>query len=96
MMFNFNDKSAYLAATNIKHVLGYVGDVDFSKLKDANVLCAFSGDQYMLAEINVNKEIPPNRECKVVVSNNSEVKTLDVTEVFKIIQHHGIAWCELN
>ena len=46
MMFNFNDKSAYLAATNINHVLGYVGDVDFSKLKDANVLCAFSGGKF--------------------------------------------------
>ena len=95
MMFNFNDKSAYLAATNIKHVLGYVGDVDFSKLKDANVLCAFSGGQYMLAEINVNKETPPNRGCKVVVSGSDDVKTLDVTEVFNIVQR-GIAWCELN
>lgn len=95
-MFNFSDKSAYLAATNIKHVLGYVGDVDFSKLKDANVLCAFSGGQYMLAEINVNKETPPNRKCKVVVSGSDEVKTLDVIEVFNIVQHHGIAWCELN
>lgn len=95
MMFNFSDKSAYLAATNIKHVLEYVDEVDFSKLKGANVLCAFSGGQYMLAEINVNKETPPNRECKVVVSGSDEVKTLDVTEVFKIIQR-GIAWCELN
>lgn len=95
MMFNFNDKSAYLAATNIKHVLGYVGDVDFSKLNGANVLCAFSGGQYMLAEINVNKETPPNRECKVVVSGSDEVKTLDVIEVFNIVQR-GIAWCELN
>lgn len=94
-MFNFNDKSAYLAATNINHVLGYVGKVDFSKLKDANVLCAFSGGQYMLAEINVNKEIPPNRKCKVVVSGSDEVKTLDVTEVFNIVQR-GIAWCELS
>lgn len=95
MMFNFNDKSAYLAATNINYVLGYVGEVDFSKLKDANVLCAFSGGQYMLAEINVNRETPPNRVCKVVVSGSDEVKTLDVTEVFKIVQR-GIAWCELN
>ena len=95
MMFNFSDKSAYLAATNINHVLGYVGDVDFSKLKDANVLCAFNGGQYMLAEINVNKETPPNRECKVVVSGSDEVKTLDVIEVFNIVQR-GIAWCELN
>lgn len=95
MMFNFSDKSAYLVATNIKHVLGYVSDVDFSKLKDANVLCAFSGGQYMLAEINVNKETPPNRVCKVVVSGSDEVKTLDVTEVFNIVQR-SIAWCELN
>lgn len=94
-MFNFSDKSAYLVATNVNHVLGYVGDVDFSKLKDANVLCAFSGGQYMLAEINVNKETPPNRECKVVVSGSDEVKTLDVTEVFNIVQR-GIAWCELS
>ena len=95
-MFNFNYKSAYLAATNIKHVLGYVDEVDFSKLNGANVLCAFSGGKYMLAEINVNKETPPNRECKVVVSGSGEIQNLDVTEVFKVIQNNAIAWCELN
>ena len=84
------NKPPYFKASDIQTTLGFTTtNVQFDKMKNANVLIALQNGNYMLCLLT-----PPNRSVKAYLSDKDETITTDVVEVFKVAQV-SLAWSEL-
>ena len=66
-------------------------NIDYSKLKGANILIALFNEVYVLAKVDY-----PNRTVKVYLSDKDTIVEVDVVELFKLTQSEScLVWCEL-
>ena len=66
-------------------------NIDYGKLKGANILIALFNEVYVLAKVDY-----PNRTVKVYLSDKDAVVEVDVVELFKLTQSEScLVWCEL-
>lgn len=66
-------------------------NIDYNKLKGANILIALFNEVYVLAKVDY-----PNRTVKVYLSDKDAVVEVDVVELFKLTQSEScLVWCEL-
>ena len=66
-------------------------NIDYNKLKGANILIALFNEVYVLAKVDYQ-----NRTVKVYLSDKDAVVEVDVVELFKLTQSEScLVWCEL-
>ena len=85
--------------TTISHLQAYNLNVDYSKMKEANVLVlrdlSYNGNIKVMYVLGCVK--PPERKTKVYLSDKNEIITVDITELFKITQDDKcVCWVELS
>lgn len=88
------NNQAYFTAstmqTMISHLQAYNLNVDYSKMKEANVLVLMANSIYILASVK-----HPNRNVDVYLSDKGEIVTTDVVQLFNVCQNSA-CWVELS
>mgnify|MGYP003601586896 CR=1 FL=1 len=74
---------------------GRITQPDITKLKGCNVIAVLPVGCYMLFSINLDNEIPPNRNVKCYSQGNGFYSEKDVVEVFNFIQSNAVAWTQI-
>lgn len=88
------NNQAYLHSCTMKTMLDHLNvynvNVDYTKMKEANVLVLMKTGVYLLSYIK-----HPNRNVEVYLSDKNETITTDVVQLFNVCQNSA-CWVELN
>jgi hypothetical protein len=89
-MINQAYYTASTMQTMLSHLKVYNIDVNYSKMKEANVLILMQTGVYILANIKHQ-----NRNVEVYLSDRDEIVTTDVVQLFNVCQN-SVCWVELS
>ena len=83
--------NSFLLPSSIHQVIDTIGgSFNINNLPDANLLCALSDGTYGLMLIQ-----PPERNVTVYLETRNDLLTVDVVDVFNMLQTSCIGYCYL-
>ena len=88
------NNQSYFTASSMQTMLGHLKvyniNVNYSKMKGANVLILMQTGVYILANIKYQ-----NRNVEVYLSDKDEIVNTDVVQLFNVCQN-SVCWVELS
>ena len=83
--------NSFLLPSSVQQVISTIGgSFNINNLPDANLLCALSDGTYGLMLIQ-----PPERQVLVYLETRNDLLTVDVVDVFNMLQTSCIDYCYL-
>lgn len=83
--------NSFLLPSSVQQVISTIGgSFNINNLPDANLLCALSDGTYGLMLIQ-----PPERQVVVYLETRNDLLTVDVVDVFNMLQTSCIGYCYL-
>ena len=83
--------NSFLLPSSVQQVISTIGgSFNINNLPDANLLCALSDGTYGLMLIQ-----PPERQVLVYLETRNDLLTVDVVDVFNMLQTSCIGYCYL-